>query len=40
VPDSNLPVGPQTTVTAAVEPVKNEANVDNNSFDYPVAFSF
>ncbi len=40
VPDSNLPIGPQTIVTVAVEPVKNEANVDNNSFDYPVAFSF
>jgi len=40
VPDSNLPIGPQTTVTAAVEPVQNEVNVDNNSFDYPVAFSF
>jgi hypothetical protein len=40
VPDSNLPIGPQTTITVAVEPVENEANTDNNSFDYPVAFSF
>jgi hypothetical protein len=40
VPDSNLPIGPQTPVTVAVEPVKNEANVENNSFDYPVAFTF
>jgi len=40
VPDSNLPIGPQTPITVAVEPVKGEANVDNNSFDYPVAFTF
>ena len=31
---------PADDVTAAVEPVENEANVENNSFDYPVAFSF
>ena len=40
VPDNNLPIGPQTTVTAEVKPVENEANIENNSFDYPVAFSF
>jgi hypothetical protein len=40
VPDSNLPFGSQTTLTVDVEPVQNEANVENNSFDYPVAFSF
>lgn len=34
-----VPIGPQTTVTAEVKPVQNEANVDNNSVDYPVAFS-
>ena len=40
VPDTNLPIGPKTTITVAVEPVENEANVENNSFDYPVFFSF
>ena len=40
VPDANLPIGPKTTITVAVEPVENEANVENNSFDYPVFFSF
>jgi hypothetical protein len=34
-----VPIGPQTTVTAEVKPVPNEANTDNNSVDYPVAFS-
>ncbi len=40
VPDSNLPIGPQTTITVAVKPVQNEAITTNNSYDYPVAFSF
>jgi hypothetical protein len=35
----NVPIGPETTVTAEVKPVQNEVNVDNNSVDYPVAFS-
>ena len=34
-----VPIGPETTVTAEVKPVPNEANTDNNSVDYPVAFS-
>jgi hypothetical protein len=34
-----VPIGPETTVTAEVKPVPNEANIDNNSVDYPVAFS-
>ncbi len=38
VPET-VPIGPQTTVTAEVKPVENEANTDNNSVDYPVAFS-
>jgi hypothetical protein len=36
---NTVPIGPQTTVTAEVKPVPNEANTDNNSVDYPVAFS-
>jgi hypothetical protein len=40
VPDSTVPIGPSTTITVEVKPVENEANVDNNSFDYPVAFTF
>ena len=36
---NTVPIGPETTVTAEVKPVPNEANTDNNSVDYPVAFS-
>jgi len=36
---NTVPIGPQTTVTAEVKPVEGEANTDNNSVDYPVAFS-
>jgi len=38
VPET-VPIGPQTTITAEVKPVPNEANTDNNSVDYPVVFS-
>ena len=36
---ANLPIGPQTTVKVVVTPVQGEANTDNNTVDYPVAFS-
>ena len=36
---NTVPIGPQTTVTAEVKPVPGEKNLDNNSVDYPVAFS-
>ncbi len=38
VPEA-VPIAIQTTVTAEVKPVQYEVNVNNNSVDYPVAFS-
>jgi hypothetical protein len=35
----DVPIGPQTTITVEVTPVQNEANVDNNTFDYTVSFT-
>jgi hypothetical protein len=35
----DVPIGPQTTITVEVRPVENEANVDNNTFEYLVAFT-
>ena len=35
----SVPIGPQTAITVEVKPVDNEANVENNTFEYPVAFT-
>jgi hypothetical protein len=35
----DVPIGPQTTITVEVKPVENEANVENNTFEYLVSFT-
>jgi hypothetical protein len=35
----DVPIGPQTAITVEVTPVENEANKDNNTFEYRVSFS-
>jgi hypothetical protein len=35
----DVPIGPQTTITVEVRPVENEANVENNTFEYLVSFT-
>jgi hypothetical protein len=35
----DVPIGPQTPITVEVRPVMNEANTDNNTFDYLVSFT-
>jgi hypothetical protein len=35
----DVPIGPQTTIIVEVTPVMNEANVDNNTFEYVVSFT-
>jgi hypothetical protein len=35
-----VPFGEQTTVKVDVEPVQGETHTENNSYEYPVIFSF